>query len=322
MTAPDFVAAERAAQAAFFGQTVAPALVMPGSTYRLVAGQREHNLAAEIRGPVSAYFAANRIQWHTFAAHSLSSQACCLNFLAPLARRPQLLARVVHRALAVDEPEMMPVEKGADGEPLYVGFEWTGRADYLSEWPSGGTATRGANATSADAVLRFQSGDRVTTVLVEWKYTESYGAPLKAVGNPTRLQRYTGKALAPDGPVRADLDLGVADFFWEPFYQLLRQQMLAWRMQAAGEDEADRVVVLHVSPQQNTRLHRVRAPALRRFSDDAFAAFRATLVRPADFVAVSTENLFGPLMAEATADPGHRAWADYLRQRYTFLSRV
>ena len=217
---------------------------------------------------------------------------------------------------------MMPVETGPGGAPLYVGFERTGRSDYLSEWPLGGIATRGANATSADAVLRFRSGYKVTTVLVEWKYTESYGAPLKAVGNPTRLLRYTGKTFAPDGPVRADLGLAVADFFWEPFYQLLRQQMLAWRMQEAREDGADRVVVLHVSPRQNAGLHRVTAPALKRFGDDAFAAFRAVLVRPEDFVAASTEDLFGPLLAEATADAEHAAWADYLRRRYTFLSRA
>ena len=59
MTKPDFVAAERTAQAAFFGETVAPALVMEGSSYRLVAGGREHNLAPDIRDGVSAYFASN-----------------------------------------------------------------------------------------------------------------------------------------------------------------------------------------------------------------------------------------------------------------------
>ena len=322
MTSLDFVSAERAAQATFFAETLAPELIMPGTPYRLEPDRREDNLAPSIRAPIADYFSANKVQWHTHANHGLSSQACCLNFLAPLARHPLLLARVVERALALTKLEMLPVEQGSDGVPLYIGFEWTGRADYLSEWPVGGTATRGANATSADAVVRFRSGRSVTTALIEWKYTESYGAPIDPIGNPTRLKRYIGKAFAPAGPIRADLDLELEDFFWEPFYQLLRQQMLAWRMQEVREDGADRVVVLHISPRQNARLHKVTASALQRFGDDAFASFRATLVRPEDFVSVSTEDLFGPLLANDTTDLDHRAWADYLRQRYTFLTRV
>ena len=322
MTSLDFVSAERSAQAAFFAETLAPGLIMPGTPYRLEAGRREDNLAPSIRAPIADYFTANKVQWHTHANHGLSSQACCLNFLAPLARRPPLLARVVGRALGLTELEMLPIEQRPVGEPLYLGFEWTGRADYLSEWPLGGTATRGANATSADAVVRFRSGESVTIVLIEWKYTESYGAPIDSIGNPTRLKRYTDKAFAPAGPIRDDRNLKVEDFFWEPFYQLLRQQMLAWRMQDAREDGADRVVVLHISPRQNTRLHKVTAPALQRFGDDAFEAFGATLARPEDFVSVSTEDLFGPLLADDTADPDYRAWADYLRRRFTFLTRV
>ena len=322
MTSLDFVSAERVAQAAFFAETLAPELIMPGTPYRLEAGRRGDNLAPSIRAPIADYFAANKIQWHTHANHGLSSQTCCLNFLAPLARHPLLLARVVERALGLANLEMLPVEEGSDGEPLYLGFEWTGRADYLSEWPVGGTATRGANATSADAVVRFRSGGSVTTALIEWKYTESYGAPIDPMGNPTRLKRYSDKVFAPVGPIQDNLGLKVEDFFWEPFYQLLRQQMLAWRMKEAREDRADRVVVLHISPWQNVRLHKVTAPALQRFGADAFGVFRATLVRPEDFVSVSTEDLFGPLLADDTTDPDHRAWADYLQRRYTFLTRV
>ena len=322
MMVPNFVSAERAAQAAFFAETLAPELIMPETPYRLEAGRHEDNLAPSIRAPIAGYFKANKVQWHTHANHGLSSQACCLNFLAPLARHPLLLARVVERALGTTELEMLPVEHGPDDEPLYVGFEWTGRANYLSEWPLGGTATRGANATSADAVVRFRTGETVTTALIEWKYTESYGQPLDPTGNPTRLKRYADKIFAPSGPIRADLGLKVQDFFWEPFYQLLRQQMLAWRMQEAREDGADRVVVLHISPRQNVRLHKVTAPALKRFGEDAFEAFLATHVRPAEFVVVSTENLFGPFLTADTTDALHRAWADYLRRRYTFLTRA
>ena len=66
---------------------------------------------------------------------------------------------------------MLPVE-----DALCVSFEWIGNKNYLGERVLGeGTRTRGANFTSADAVVMFENlqGQR-QVVLVEWKYTESY----------------------------------------------------------------------------------------------------------------------------------------------------
>jgi len=101
---------------------------------------------------------------------------------------------------------MLPVEDGPDGEAWFVGFEWTGRANYLNEWADGASsATRGANATSADAVVRFEREGEIETLLIEWKYTEKYGAPLNADGNPTRVLRYSDKIFTKNGPIRAVL---------------------------------------------------------------------------------------------------------------------
>jgi hypothetical protein len=47
----------------------------------------------------------------------------------PLATRPDVLSRVVGDALNIAPPEMLEVEKGPDGHPGFVGFEWTGKAD-------------------------------------------------------------------------------------------------------------------------------------------------------------------------------------------------
>jgi hypothetical protein len=91
--------------------------------------------------------------------------------------------------------------------------------------------------------------------------------------------------------------------------------MLAFQMQKARECGADRVIVLHVAPAANIALKRVTAPALRRFDDDAFAVFRSLLVRPDDFTSVSTEELFGPLVAELGESD---AWTAYLDRRYGF----
>ena len=215
---------------------------------------------------------------------------------------------------------MLPVEDGPHGAPWYVGFEWPGRADYLGEWrPGAASGPRGQNATNADAIVRFEHDGQIETLLIEWKYTEAYGAPLDPKGNATRTSRYAEKAFAPVGPLRADLGLKLAEFFWEPFYQLLRRQMLALRMERAQEDGAQRVRVLHISPSANRALHKVTAPALCRFGDDAFDVFRSVLAEPDRFVARTTEQVFTPFVAGDYAEPAARAWAQYLNERYCFL---
>jgi hypothetical protein len=178
---------------------------------------------------------------------------------------------------------MLECETGPDGRPWFIGFEWNGRADYLNEGDQG-KRTRGSNCTSADAIVRFRHDSREEALLIEWKYTESYGPPTDVAGNPTRIKRYAQLAFAPEGPVRSDLGLVLEDFFYAPFYQLLRQQMLAFQMQRAKEDRADRVRVLHIAPAANLALRKVPSPTLRRFGDDAFIVFRSLLVHPEDFV--------------------------------------
>ncbi|MGQ7793029.1 PGN_0703 family putative restriction endonuclease [Faunimonas sp. B44] len=298
----------------------APADVLP-SGLQLQRERASANLAPLIRAQAVDYFRLHNVTWHTHANHALSSQVACLNFLMPLASRPVLLAKIIGRALDMPPPNMLPVETAPDGNPSYVGFEWTGRQDHLSEWRNG-VVNRGQNATSADAVVRFEnkSGDP-ETILIEWKYTEHYSRkPTGDAGNPTRIARYTDKAFAPNGPIRNDLGLKLEDFFYEPFYQLLRQQMLAWRMQRAQEDGATRVRVLHISPAGNLALHRVTAPALARFGTDAFAVFRHVLQEPDEFISRTTEAVFARLLSEPELDEHTQAWVHYLWKRYDFMA--
>lgn len=316
MRRPSFAIAERAAQATYLAAVAPNAVGFAGSACRLEPEAWPLNLAPAIREAAPAYFCRHKIVWHRHRNHGLSSQVCCLNWLMPLAERPESLARLVAAALDIDPPEMLPVEDGPEGRPWFVGFEWVGEEDYLNE---GAVRTRGANATSADAILRFRHAGRVEILLIEWKYTEAYGGPLPAAGHPTRIRRYRDLAFAPAGPVRADLGLAVTDFFYEPFYQLLRQQMLASRMQAAGEAQTSRVRVLHIGPAGNHALRAVTAPALRAHGASAFAAFGAVLTDPGAFASRTTEAVFGPLLRAPGAAPPE--WAASLRDRYRFVDQ-
>ncbi len=312
-----FVRQEQIAQATYFKAHHPEQAGHKGKDYRLAT--RELNLAPAIRGQAEDYFKAHKIVWHRHANHGLSSQVCCLNFLMPLAERPAMLARLVGKALGTAPPEMLPVETGPHGRLWYVGFEWIGREDYLGEHGSK-APTRGANVTSADAVVRFRLQGRLQTLLIEWKYTEAYGGALSGGERSaeTRTARYRDGLTAPNGPLKANLDLPLTAFFYEPFYQLLRQQMLAWRMQVAQEDGAERVQVLHISSAANTALHAVTSPTLReRFgATDAFKVFRDLLDQPHDLIEARTETLFAPLLHDTDAG----TWGEYLRERYTFVT--
>lgn len=216
---------------------------------------------------------------------------------------------------------MQEVEQGPDGRPWFVGFEWTGANDYLNEAVPGRHLKRGSNSTSTDAFVRFIHNGKLEALLIEWKYTESYGAPLAdrsdgvTGGNATRRKRYEKLVFAPDGPIKPADGISLNDFFYEPFYQLLRQQMLAYQMEKHGE--ASRVRVLHISPTGNSALHKVTSPALRPRGTDAFDVFRSLLVQPDRFVSRSTASVFGTALAGAGPDD---PWASYLLSRYKFIS--
>lgn len=326
---PRFATAELKRQLSYFDAVASERTTFKGVPHRFA--ERIANFAPAIADHAERYFqrdGSNAITWHRHANHMLSSQACCLNFLMPLAEDPERLSALVASVLGIDPPEMLEVERGPDGRPWHVGFEWIGRKDYLNEAGRAGIIQRGANCTSADAFMRFRTAGRIEGLLVEWKYTESYGAPLRdgsrirdgevapSGGHVTRRARYKDLIFAPNGPLKADPGLSLDDFFYEPFYQLLRQQLLAFQMEKNGE--ADVVRVLHISPSGNRKLHAVTSPKFAGLgAADAFDFFRSLLARPERFVSRTTEAVFGNLLAKAPAgDP----WAAYITQRYTFVN--
>jgi hypothetical protein len=315
MTNLSFVAEQRRLQGAWFTENLAPNHGYAGAAYRVRPAHRQLNLAPSLREAADRLFSVEPvIQWHQHANHGLSSQVCCLNFLLPFAGKPELLRRWVEHVTADQVSEMLPIELDRAGQPWYVTFEWIGDTDHLNEGGKGTPRKRGANATAADAAMLYRDGQgRTNLLLIEWKYTEHYGQPLGPKGNATRRQRYGNIFRQPNGPIRADAEVTLDDFFWEPFYQMLREQMLAWHTEAS-DPEIDRAHVLHLSPSGNRALHRVTSPALRRFGDDAFDVFRSLLANPGNFVSLSIENAFSPLAAWPEAD-----WYPWLRNRYSSL---
>lgn len=310
-----FDAEQRRLQGNWFSENLAADQGYAGALYRVDPACRELNLAPSIRVAAERLFSAEpAIQWHRHANHGLSSQVCCVNFLLPFADKPELLRRWVEHVTGSQVSEILPIEPDRAGRPWFVTFEWIGDTDYLNEGRKGALRKRGANATAADAAIFYRDAEgRQHLLLIEWKYTEQYGQPLTPAGNATRRQRYEHIFRQPNGPIRAEAKAALDDFFYEPFYQMLRQQMLAWHT-VASNSQIDGARVLHLSPSGNRPLHRVTSPGLRQYGDDAFDVFRSLLVNPYDFVSMSIEDAFAPLAAWPDAD-----WYPWLQKRYSSL---
>jgi hypothetical protein len=280
----------------------------------------EENLIPSIRQSAPGYFAKYSIKWHDGqdgmpSNHLCDSQVCCVNFLFPFASEPRALAELL-RPIYPDIREMRPVENGQ-----YVAFEWIGQDNYLCEKISrNGKRTRGANFTSADAMVALERVDgKLQVVLIEWKYTESYGGtPLKIAKSGTdRTAIYRPHYERDDCP----LDRGrLRDFdslFFEPFYQLLRQQLLAHEMEKAGELGAHVVSLLHIAPASNADFRKVTSPTLVGLGDTATGIWATLLHDRSRFLSVSTESLFGPRSLREL--PEMYEWFEYISARYPWI---
>lgn len=159
-------------------------------------------------------------------------------------------------------------------------------------------------------------------VLIEWKYTESYLASEKigqgkfdeGSSGETRRSRYEALFDAADGPVRSKI-VSLGDLGFEPFYQFLRQQLLA----QALEPEYSSVRVAHIAPKANRDFALVTPERLRLEHPglSATQVWPKLLRRPKLFRSVYTEDLFAHLLDKPPV--GLERWAEYIGERYSFI---
>lgn len=280
----------------------------------------EENLFREIREPIMAYFARHEIKWHDGqngnpSNHMCDSQVCCANFLFPFYDKPKALAALL-KPLYPDLQEMLPIE-----DDQYVAIEWIGQKNYLGEKISrNGKRTRGANFTSADAAVMFKHfNGQKQIVLIEWKYTESYFSTwLKLAKSGTdRTKIYEHLYLADDCPLNKDLIKDFDDLFFEPFYQLMRQQFLAHEMENAHELGADIVSLLHISPGHNNDIMRVTSPELKKIEISPTRIWAKLVKTPGRFIGEYTENLFDNF--DTQTFPELKKWQKYIVTRYNWI---
>ena len=243
------------------------------------------NLLPDACATALTLFGELGIPWHAGVGvgpsnHLLSSQVMCANALAQMVREPERIKLAF--GSFVDINEVLQIEPGR-----FLTFEYVGPADYFGE-AVGGSRIRGAYSTSVDAAFRYRTSTGQTEVaLVEWKYTESYRrkSSTESATNKRRL-RYHDAWSDSNGPLRQER-LHFELLLHEPFYQLMRQQLLAHRMEQEAAEGADVVRVLHVLPPENLAYQKSLAcPEHREVGDTVDAVWTSLLRRPDRFVHV------------------------------------
>ena len=180
--------------------------------------------------------------------------------------------------------------------------------------------TRGALFTSADAAVKFRRKDcQIQVVLIEWKYTEAYyPTSVKFAASGTDKSKiYEHLYLADDCPIDKAVLPHYDDLFYEPFYQLMRQQFLAHEMEKAQELDADVVSLLHIAPAHNTDFltrHLARVEGIARSATKVWQRLQKS---PERFLSVFSEDLFGKFPVHQY--PEMTDWWQYISQRYRWV---
>ena len=153
-------------------------------------------------------------------------------------------------------------------------------------------------------------------VLIEWKYTESYNSNFLrfAESGTDRTEIYRHLFECSDCPINKDILPSFDSLFYEPFYQLMRQQFLANEMENAHELGADIVSILHISSSGNKDIHKVTSPELINFGDSPMGVWSKLVKDKSRFISVKTEKFFSNLPVEEF--PEIQEWAKYINARY------
>ena len=223
-----------------------------GKPRAFVLKNAQNNLYSVIATDSIAYFENNNICWWNgeLTNHTLSSQIACLNHLFPIRNDKEAVLAIVKSI----EPNIIDVLEILTDKtmPAFIQFEAVSNIDHLNEV----TSTRGSNCTSIDALIYGLHKDgRKILFPIEWKYVESYGNEDKACGEKggTRKRRYT-ELINKSSQLKSD---NVANYYFEPFYQLMRQTLWAEQMIANKEVEtikADDYMHINVIPSKNSQL--------------------------------------------------------------------
>ena len=294
----------------FFGQDKGNGF-FKGKQYPFILKHPENNLYEPIREDAIKYFKENGISWWGGTkptGHVLSSQIACLNHLFAIRKDPEAVLALVN-GICNKFKEVLPLK--CDKDNGYIAFEAVSDIDHLNE----DGPTRGSNCTSVDAlVLAVDNNDENWLIPIEWKYTESYddySSSDKSTGEKgqVRMNRYTD-LINNSKQLRSLSVYEGSAYYFEPFYQLMRQTLWAEQMLSNKESEcvkADHYMHIHVIPSGDVDLLN---KIYRVSGKDMETTWRGMLIDQSKYIIVDPKNFLSPIKKTY---PNH--W-NYLTTRY------
>ncbi len=287
--------------------------------YPYILENGENNLYAPIKDGAIGYFDANNISWwggNGPTGNTLSSQIACLNHLFALRDDKEAVLAML-KGVSDQFVDVLPISYGGEKSVGCIAFEVVSKNNRLNE----GNHQRGANCTSIDALMHAvdRSGKK-WLIPIEWKFTETYsnadkstedreGEPKGANGRgDERMRRYND--LITNSKQLKSLDEYQGSIYYrDPFYQLMRQTLLAEQMIAYKDIDADDFLHIHVIPKGNEELLEKKCDLSGK---DMESTWRDMINCQEKYVVIDPADLMKPI----TCVPKYKALCEYLAKRY------
>lgn len=270
-----------------------------------------NNLYSKIQSQVIPYFENNNIVWWGDdekypTGHLLSSQIQCLNFLFALRNEKHA---VLALANLFDSEIDDVLETFNEIETGYIAFEFVYENEKLLGENDFG-AKRGSKCTSIDAfITALKKGKRILIPL-EWKYTEVYlkceNKSIEPRKGKVRQNRYN-HLIVKSTQLKTPVDFEDSIYYYEPFYEFMRQTLLVEQLIAQGI--ADDYLHLVVIPTENIGLldnNYIFSKA------DLETTWRNNIVDQEKFKIIDNKQI---LQAIENL-PNHTELSNYIMQRY------
>jgi len=317
--------------------TITPAARNPSdpkgirNKHLLALGAEIENLFPGIRrtDQVIDFFADRGIKWWKSARsgddcersgptrNMASSQIFCINFWYPIKEDINVLTAI---AKSID-PNIESVAeihsnnvRGSQKLLSFVEFEWVGSSTTLEKK----TYSRGANATSLDALIVGLSKEKRIGFFFEWKMVEEYGENYLGKAKSGITRRNTYKPYIQSANSIFSKAIPIDDVLYEPFYQIFRMGLLGQKM-VFEDKELDRVYVIPVYPRANLAYsERITSPKLeQRFKNLKTISEIASnfFLEPVIYRSLFADELW-EITKSSSKNKSQKEWLAYMDSRY------